>query len=100
MSYELIDAIYIKGLQKYGQYDKLNSVQIPIKSSKMISDLERYKHYKYRFLVDRLLFSSANTNYTNAMFITCNGLNEAKAASINAKLSKVLCVINLTQITH
>ena len=56
-----------------------------IKSNAIVADLTRYENYKYRFLVDSLLFSSAITNDTNAFFMICNGLNEAKAALINEK---------------
>ena len=100
MSCELIDTIYVKGLQQYDQCDKLNPVQILIKSNTVIADLTRYKNHKYSFLVDRLLFSSAITNDTNTIFITCNGLNEAKTALAHAKIFKVLGVINIMQIRN
>lgn len=80
---QLIDTIYVKGLQ---QFDTSNTV---------IADLNWYKYYKYRFLVDNILFSAAITNKTNVILITCNGLNEAKKALINGKWHKILCVINL-----
>ena len=100
MSYELIDTIHIKELKQYDQYDKLNPVQISIKSNIIIVELTRYRNYKYWFLADSFLFSSAITNDTDIIFITWNSLNQPKTALINVKLSKVLGEINLTQITN
>ena len=73
MSYELID-IHINTKI----YLELNPVQITIKMDKIISELARYKNLKYHFMVDGLSLSLATTNDTNNIFITCNGLNEAK----------------------
>ena len=67
--------IHIKGLEQYDQYDKLNRVQISVKSNTIITEQTRYKNYKYRLLVYGLLFSSAITNNTDTIFITCNELN-------------------------
>ena len=100
LSYELIDTIHIKELKQYDQYDKLNPVQISIKSNIIIVELTRYRNYKYWFLADSFLFSSAITNDTDIIFITWNSLNQPKTALINVKLSKVLGEINLTQIKN
>lgn len=100
MSYQLINKIYVKALQKFDTYDKLNRIQISIKSNKITAALNRYKIYKYFFLVDSILFSSAVTNDTNVVFITCNELNEAKAALINGKLFKIFGVISLIKIRN
>ena len=100
MSYQLINKIYVKALQKFDTYDKLNRIQISIKSNKITAALNRYKIYKYFFLVDSILFSSAVTNDTNVVFITCNELNEAKAALINGKLFKIFGVISLIKISN
>ena len=45
-----------------------------------------------------MLFSSSLTNDTNIIFVSCNGLNEAKNALINCKLFKSIGVINLNEI--
>ena len=100
MSYQLINKIYVKALQKFDTYDKLNRIQISIKSNKITAALNCYKIYKYFFLVDSILFSSAVTNDTNVVFITCNELNEAKAALINGKLFKIFGVISLIKIRN
>ena len=97
MSCKIIDQIKIGGLQNCDTYDKLNLVDISIKDSK-VNFLSRYRGYKYRFVIDNLLFSSALTNNTNVIFVSCNGLNEAKESLINGKLSKTLGVVNIAQI--
>ena len=98
MPYEIIDHVKISGLQNVDRYDKLNPVEICVRDSGVITYLSRYRRYKYRFIVDNLLFSSVPTNDTNVIFVSCNGLNEAKESLINGKLFKILGVINLTEI--
>ena len=100
MAYEIIDQVKIGGLQNFDRYDKLNPVDISIRDSKVNSFLARFKWCKYRFVIDNLLFSSALTNDTNIIFISCNGLNEAKESLINGKLFKTLGVINLAKIEY
>ena len=100
MSYEIIDQIKIGGLQNFRRYDKLSPVDISIKDSKVNTFLSRYRRYKYRFVIDNLLFSSALTNNTNVIFVSCNGLNEAKESLINGKLFKTLGVVKITEIKH
>ena len=98
MSYKIIDQIKIGGLQNFDRYDKLNPVDISIKDSKVNTFLSRYRRYKYQFVIDNLLFSSALTNSLNVIFISCNGLNEAKESLINGKLFKTLNVVNIAEI--
>ena len=97
MPYEIIDYVKTGGLQNFDRNDKLNPVEISVKDSGVISYLSRYQRYKYHFIIDNLLFSSAVTNNTN-IFASFNGLNEAKKSLINDKLFKTLGVINLTEI--
>ena len=47
-----------------------------------------------------MLFSLSLTNDTNVIFVTCNGLNEAKNALVNGKLFKSIDVIDLNEIEH
>ena len=98
MPYEINDHEKIGGLQNFDRYDKLNPVEISVRDSGVITYLSRYQRYKCRFIIDNLLFSSALTNDTNVIFVSCNGLNEAKESLINGKLFKILGVINLTEI--
>ena len=58
------------------------------------------KRYKYRFIANSLLFSSAVIRNTNAIFITTNGLNDAKDILINGKLSEGIGVIYISEIEN
>ena len=49
----------------------------------------KFKKFKYRFLIENLLFSSSFTNYTNVLFITCSELNDAKVSLINGTKRKL-----------
>ena len=98
MSYQLIDTCQVKALQNLEDYHKFNPINIRINSYQIINDLTKCKSYKYRFLIEDLLFSSSVTNKTNVIFITCNDLNDAKEALINGRVYKTLGVINLFQI--
>ena len=96
----MTDQIKIGGLQNFDRYDKLNPVDISIKDSEVNIFLSRYKWYKYRLVIDNLLFSSALKNNTNVIFVSCNGLNEAKESLINGKLFKSIGVVNMAEIKH
>ena len=100
MPHKIIDQVKIGRLKNFYTYGKLNPVDIIIRDSKADSFLARYKPYKYRFVIDNLLFSSALTNSTNVIFVSCNGLNEAKESLINGKLFKTFGVINLAETEH
>ena len=52
MSHEIVDTVHILGLQKIGNYGHLNPVEITIKK------LSSYKNYKFRFIIESLLFST------------------------------------------
>ena len=78
MSYEIFDIIHIGRLQNTDNYDQLNAIDIEISDNEIISTLTKYKKYKYRFLLTGLFFSSSFTTDTNIIFVTCNGLNQAK----------------------
>ena len=83
MSYEIIDQVKIDGLQDFDRYDKLNLVEVSVRDSTVNTFLLRFRRYKYRFIIDNLLFSSALTNNRNIIFVSCNELNEAKNSLIN-----------------
>ena len=99
---EIFNTTFKRGLQNFDKYDIIN----PMKSKqKKISFSKSYKNilnkiYIWRFLVDRLLFSSGITNKATVLFINCNGLSEASEAIINGKSYKSLGVINHDQIKN
>ena len=100
MPHKIIDQVKIGGLQNFDTYEKLNPVDISIRDSKINSFLARYRRYKYWFVIDNLLFSSALTNNTNIIFVSCNGLNEVKELLINSKLFETLGVIKPSEIDY
>ena len=100
VSYQLIDAFRIAGLQNCNLDEKLNLIEINIRDSKIQEKLSRYgtQRYKYRFIVDSLLISSSVAQDANVIFLICNGLNDARDLLINGKLYKSICVTNISKI--
>ena len=86
------DTAHILGLQNFDNYGRLNPVEITIDSNKIIETLSNCKKYKFRIIIESLLFSTNLQNNTDVIFITCDGLTEAKTALINSKLHKTLGV--------
>ena len=58
------------------------------------------KRYKYRFIANSLLFSSSIREDTNAIFITTNGLNDAKDLIINGKVFQGFGVVYISEIEN
>ena len=100
VSYQLVDAFRIAGLQNYNLDEKLNLIEINIGDSKIQEKLSRYgtQRYKYHFIVDSLLISSSVAQDANVIFLICNGLNDARDLLINGKLYKSICVTNISKI--
>ena len=100
VSYQLVDAFRIAGLQNCNLGEKLNLIEINIRDSKIQEKLSRYgtQRYKYRFIVDSLLISSSVAQDPNVIFLICNGLNDARDLLINGKLYKSICVTNISKI--
>ena len=50
---EIIDTIFIRGLQNFEKYDILNPIEIKIDRDRLLRNFQKYlkKNYKYRFLV-------------------------------------------------
>ena len=97
MPQEIIKTVYVLGLQDYVNYDRMNPVEITLDSNEIIEELSKYK-FKYRFLVENLLFSSNMQNETDVIFIMCNGLSDARETLINSKLYKTLGVVYLSEV--
>ena len=99
MSYSLIDTIHIKDLQKFDKSMKLNPIEIKIDGNQILEICNATKKdYKFRYILNGLLFSSRITNEANVLFIICNGLSNARYSLINGKLIRTLGVIHLSQI--
>ena len=98
MSFTLVDEVKTGGLQNYNVYYKLNPVDISLGDSELNAFLSRYhRRYKYWLIINNLLFSSSVTQDTNVIFISCNGLNDAKETLVNGKIFKTLGVIDINQ---
>ena len=61
----------------------------------VIQQLGKYNKYRYRFVLESFFFSSNFENETDVIFLTCNGLSNAKEVLINSKTEKVLGVTYL-----
>ena len=72
---KIIDEFTIEGLPSFSQYTKINPINIQITESE--------KQYKYKFIINNLLFSSSTQNDVSIIFIAADGLNNAKKALIN-----------------
>ena len=88
---KIIDEIKIEGFQNFEQYMRINTINIRIIDPEVQTKLMYYsKKYKYRFIANSLLFSSSIKEDTKAIFITTNGLNNAKDILINRKMFQEL----------
>ena len=95
----LIDEVKIGGLQNHNVYAKLNHVDISIRDSELNFFLSRYnRRYNYLIVINNLIFSSSVTQDTNVIFLSCNGLKNAKDALIHGKVYETLGVVNINQI--
>ena len=94
MALEVKDTIRILGFQN-NEYNFLN---ILITSDDVIQQLTKYKRYRYRFVLESLLFSSNIQNNTDVIFVSCDGLNNTKEALINSKLIKVIGICYLNEL--
>ena len=98
---QIKDEFLIEGLQKFEQYTKINPISVKIIDSYLKNKLIFYsKKYKYRFIANSLFFSLAIKENTNAIFITTNGLNDAKYILINGKLVQGIGTIYISEIEN
>ena len=101
LNHTIIDQILIEGFQNFAQYDKINPVDIRITDPEIRSRLYFYsKKYKYRFIINSLLFSSAVQGNIKSIFITTNGLNDAKQILIKKILYQGIGVIFISEIEN
>ena len=98
MSHEIIDTIHVLRLQNFDDYGRVNPIEITIDSKKIIETVSSCKKYKFRFIIESLLFSTNLHSNTDISFITCGGLTEGKTALINSKLYKTLGLVYLSEI--
>ena len=96
---KFVDEFKIEGFQNFQQYLKINPINIQIIDPQIQKTLLFHSNkYKYRFILNSLLSSSSVQKDTNAIFITTNGLNDAKEILINGKLVQGIGVIFTSEI--
>ena len=89
----------IESFQNFEKYSIINPVNIKITDSTIQKSLLFYvRKYKYRFLANSLLFSSSLQTDAKAIFITTNGLNDAKELLTNGKLFQGIGTIFTSEI--
>ena len=78
---------------------RINPINIRIIDPEIQTKLMYYsKKYKYRFIANSLLFSSSIKEDTKVIFITTNGLNDAKDILINGKIFQEIGIIFISEI--
>ena len=101
LNMKIIDEIKIEGFQNFEHYIKINPIDIRITDPEIQTKLLYYsKRFKYRFIANSSLFSSSIKKDTNVIFITTNGLNDAKEILINSKIFQGIGVIYISEIEN
>ena len=96
---QVVHEFLIEGLQKFQQYTKINPISVQIIDSYLRNKLIFYsRKYKYRFIANSSLFISAIKGNTSTIFITTNGLNDAKRTLINGKPFQGIGTIYISEI--
>ena len=65
MSQRIADTVHILGLQNFSNSGRLYPVEITIDSNKIIKTLSSYEKYKFRFIIESLLFTTNLQNNTD-----------------------------------
>ena len=101
LNMKISDEIKIEGFQNFEQYMKINPIDIRITDPEIQTKLLYYsKRFKYKFIANSLLFSSSIKEDTKVIFITTNGLNDAKEILINGKIFQGIGVIYISEIEN
>ena len=89
----------VESFQNFEKYSIINPVNVKITDSTFQNSLLFYaRNHKYRFIANSLLFSFSLKTDTNVMFITTNGLNDAKEFLINGKLFQGIGIMFTSEI--
>ena len=94
---EIIEIIKIFGIQN-SEYNFLNPVYLSITSDHIKQKLTNFRKYRYRFVLEGILFSSNIENETDVIFVTCGGLSNVNTTLINKNLRDTLGVCYLHEI--
>ena len=91
---EIIETIKIIGIQN-SEYNFLNPIYISITSDHIKQKLTNFRKYRYRFILESVLFSSNIENEADVIFVTCDGLSNVNTGLINKNLRETLGVCYL-----
>ena len=95
-----IDFISIRGQQNFEDNAEINHIEIKIENDKIQDMFEKYKKNPVKFTLAGLLFLSAIKNETEKIFVTTNGLIDAKYDLIDGKLYQAIGIINMNEIKN
>ena len=76
---EIIETTKIFGIQN-SEYNFLNPIYISITSDHIKQKLMNFRKYRYRFVLESILFSSNIENETDVIFVTCDSLSNVNTA--------------------
>ena len=97
---QIQEEFIIEALQNFDQYNKINPIGVRIIDPDIQNKLSFYsKKYKYRFIANSL-FSSSIKEDTKVIFITTNGLNNAKDILIKGKIFQGIGLICISEIEN
>ena len=94
---EIIETIKIFGIQN-SEYNFLNPIYILITSDHIKQKLTNFRKYRYRFVLESILFSSNIENEIAVIFVTCDGLSNVNTTIINKNFRDTLGVCYLHEI--
>ena len=98
---QIKDEFIIESFQNFEQYCKINPISVRLIDPDIQTKLLLYsKKYNYRFIASSLLFSSSIKEDTKVIFVTTNGLNNAKDILINGKIFQGVGVIYISEIEN
>ena len=69
MALERVDTVQVLGIQDKN-VNFLNPITISISADNIIQELTKYKKYRYRFVLENLVFSSNFENNTDVIFVS------------------------------
>ena len=86
--------------QSFEEEAEISPIKIKIKNDKIQNMFEKYKKYVARLRLEGSLFSSSMKKDTEKIFLTTNGLVDAKYNLIDRILYQVIGIINLNKIKN
>ena len=97
---EIIHFVLKPGQQSFEEEAEISPIEIKPKNDKIQNMFEKYKKYVARLRLEGSLFSSSMKNDTEKIFLTTNGLVDAKYNLIDRILYQVIGIINLNKIKN